>query len=194
MKHWFDSLDSRERLFVLAGGAAIVLALLYAFLWTPLDQGHRALQASVTAWERSLAELRPLRGMTPALSTTGSQNPNLSVPARSLTRLISAWIPRDYPTSGRPIRCPELLTTTASRRVRLVFRRISRLILVSSTRKTGCPVIRSSTSSRSTNTSSSGNRKGMTALPCASNSCRRCSSSSLNLSRPPACRFFPSKK
>jgi type II secretory pathway component PulM len=110
MKHWFDSLDSRERLFVLAGGAAIVLALLYAFLWTPLDQGHRALQASVTAWERSLAELRPLRGMTPALSTTGSQNPasrqtpvvivDLTLRARGLDRALR----RSQPTTSNGIR------------------------------------------------------------------------------------------
>jgi len=60
MRDWLDSLESRERLFVLGGAAAVALALLYAFVWTPLDKGHRSLQSSVVDWERSLAELRPL--------------------------------------------------------------------------------------------------------------------------------------
>jgi hypothetical protein len=40
MRDWLDSLESRERLFVLGGAAAVALALLYAFVWTPLDNGR----------------------------------------------------------------------------------------------------------------------------------------------------------
>jgi type II secretory pathway component PulM len=76
MKDWLDALESRERLFVLGGAAAVALALLYAFVWMPLDQGHRSLQSSVMDWERSLAELRPLRGVQTA--TTGNSQPAVS--------------------------------------------------------------------------------------------------------------------
>jgi general secretion pathway protein M len=110
MRDWFDSLESRERLFVLIGGVAIVLALLYVFLWTPFDQGHRDLRASVTAWERSLAELRPLRGMTPAPDSTASQTPasrqtpvvivDQTLRARGLDRALR----RSQPTTSNGIR------------------------------------------------------------------------------------------
>ena len=63
MRDWLDSLESRERLFVLGGAVAVALALLYAFVWTPLDKGHKSLQTSVADWQQSLAELRPLRGV-----------------------------------------------------------------------------------------------------------------------------------
>ena len=37
MKDWFDSLESREQLFVTAGAVIVVVALIYALLWMPLD-------------------------------------------------------------------------------------------------------------------------------------------------------------
>jgi general secretion pathway protein M len=110
MKDWLGSLDTRERLFVLVGGVAVALALLYAFLWAPFDQGHRTLQASVTTWERSLAELRPLRGMTPAPGNTAAQNPasgqtpvvivDQTLRARGLDRALR----RSQPTTSNGIR------------------------------------------------------------------------------------------
>jgi type II secretory pathway component PulM len=110
MKNWLDSLDARERLFVIAGGTAVTLALLYAFLWAPFDQGHRDLQDSVAAWERSLAELRPLRGVRPASNNAGPQNPasrqtpvvvvDLTLRARGLDRALR----RSQPTTSNGIR------------------------------------------------------------------------------------------
>ena len=40
MKDWFESLDSREQTFVLAGTAVVVVALIYALLWLPLDNSR----------------------------------------------------------------------------------------------------------------------------------------------------------
>ena len=83
MKDWLYSLEQRERIFVVGGAIAVVIALLYAFLWVPLDQGHRTLQSSVDAWQRSLAEIRPLRGSqaaqtTPTLPAVNTQQTHLS--------------------------------------------------------------------------------------------------------------------
>lgn len=110
MRAWFDSLEARERLFVLGGGVAVVLALLYAFLWTPLDRGHKDLADSVAAWERSLAELRPLRGMKPSAGNAGPQNPSSgqtpvvivdqTLRARGLDRALR----RSQPTTSNGIR------------------------------------------------------------------------------------------
>lgn len=60
MKHWFESLEPRERLLVGGGIIVVAIALFWGLIWSPLDKGHRSLQASVSTWERSLAELRPL--------------------------------------------------------------------------------------------------------------------------------------
>lgn len=60
MKNWFESLEQRERLFVIVGALAVVVTILWAGIWLPLDKGHRDAAARVASWERSLSELRPL--------------------------------------------------------------------------------------------------------------------------------------
>jgi general secretion pathway protein M len=111
MKAWFEALDARERAFVLGGGVVAVVSLLYAFVWTPLDSGHKALQSSVVAWERSLTELKPLKSLQ-ATSTTarptvpaGSQQTpvvivDLTLRARGLDRSLQ----RSQPTTSNGIR------------------------------------------------------------------------------------------
>lgn len=63
MRDWFESLEARERLFVVLGAVVVSIALLWGLIWVPLDKGHRDLQQRVSTWERSLAELRPLASM-----------------------------------------------------------------------------------------------------------------------------------
>ena len=110
MRDWLDSLESRERLFVLGGAAAVALALLYAFVWTPLDKGHRSLQSSVVDWERSLAELRPLRSVQtttinssqPAVSS--NQTPVVIVDQTLRVRGLDRSLRRSQPTTSNGIR------------------------------------------------------------------------------------------
>jgi len=110
MRDWLDSLESRERLFVLGGAAAVALALLYAFVWTPLDKGHRSLQSSVIDWERSLAELRPLRGVqTTTTSSTrpavsSNQTPVVIVDQTLRVRGLDRSLRRSQPTTSNGIR------------------------------------------------------------------------------------------
>jgi type II secretory pathway component PulM len=82
MRDWFDSLEARERLFVVAGAVIVSIALLWGLVWMPLDKSHRDLQARVATWERSLAELRPLvamprpqNGTPPATAAASGQSP-----------------------------------------------------------------------------------------------------------------------
>lgn len=65
MKDWWDNLEAREQVFVMAGGIFLLIVLLYALLWAPFARSHQQLETSVTNWERSLAELRPLKGLIP---------------------------------------------------------------------------------------------------------------------------------
>lgn len=61
MKEWFDTLEARERLFVMAGALFVAGAIFYYAIWSPLERGQATLTANVSALQRSLAELKPLR-------------------------------------------------------------------------------------------------------------------------------------
>jgi general secretion pathway protein M len=61
MRNWFDSMEVRERLFVMFGGLVVIFAIFYYVIWTPLDRGQTNLSRNVSALERSIAELRPLK-------------------------------------------------------------------------------------------------------------------------------------
>jgi len=79
VKDWFDSLDPRERQFVSIGAVVAVIAFAYGLGWAPLDRKHTELKTDVARWERSLADLRPLRvavakgGQIRANPTAGAQ-------------------------------------------------------------------------------------------------------------------------
>ena len=60
MRGWFESLEQRERIFVVVGALVVIIAVLWAGIWLPVDKGHREAAARVADWERSLSELRPL--------------------------------------------------------------------------------------------------------------------------------------
>ncbi len=80
MRNWFESLEQRERIFVVTGAAVVVVAILWAGIWLPLDKGHREAEARVADWERSLAEIRPLAA---APQPTGGST---STPVRNNTQ------------------------------------------------------------------------------------------------------------
>jgi general secretion pathway protein M len=62
VRSWFESLEERERLFVVAAAALLVIAIFYLAVWMPLDRGQENLESSVENWRDSLAELRLLKG------------------------------------------------------------------------------------------------------------------------------------
>lgn len=85
MKDWFAALETREQAFVAGGGAFVLIALIYALLWLPLDRNHSQLATSVSNWERSLAELGTLR----SLASTSRQSPaNGNVPVTQQAPII----------------------------------------------------------------------------------------------------------
>jgi general secretion pathway protein M len=62
VKDWFESLDHRERIFVMLATVVFLLAVFYLAVWMPLDRGQRSVEMSVANWRESLAELRILQG------------------------------------------------------------------------------------------------------------------------------------
>ncbi len=111
MKDWFESLEQREQVFVTAGALVVFVALVYAFVWLPLDSGQRTMSASVSTWERSLAELKPLKGMqvassgsTPGASSGAQQTPVVIVDQTLRARGLDRALKRSQPTTSSGIR------------------------------------------------------------------------------------------
>lgn len=79
MKDWFENLEAREQLFVGIGGLVVLLILLWAILWMPLNKGHSNMRASVDNWQRSLAELRSIgANVQSSTGTTESSRVNVN--------------------------------------------------------------------------------------------------------------------
>ena len=110
MRDWFESLEARERVFVAAGAAFVVLALVYAFVWLPLDRHQQRLAANVASWERSIAELAPLKalaagGAAPVPSSIGGgQTPVVIVDQTLRARGLDGALQRSQPTTSDGIR------------------------------------------------------------------------------------------
>ena len=105
MKDWYQNLEVREQLFVGIGGVVVVLVILWAVIWAPLDKGHRDMQASVQSWQRSLSELRII-GATATATTTSSQpsvqgsneSPVIVVDRTLRERQLASTVKRQQPT------------------------------------------------------------------------------------------------
>lgn len=110
MSDWWENLEGREQVVVLAGSLFVVIALLYALVWVPFDQRHEQLATNVNNWERSLAELRPLRGAVAVNSqgggviATGSQAPIIIVDQTLRSRGLEQYRRRSQPTTSNGIR------------------------------------------------------------------------------------------
>lgn len=112
MKDWFDNLEAREQIFVATGAVIVVVALIYALLWMPLDKSHRQAQQSVADWEQSLAELGPLRALVANAGSESSprgpvdvgQAPIIIVDQTLRSRALEQYRRRSQPTTSNGIR------------------------------------------------------------------------------------------
>ena len=105
MKDWFDSLQSREQIFVGVGGILVVLTLVWGLLWLPFEKGHKELRANVDTWQRSISELQPLRaaiqsGASPSAVAVENSNetPVVVVDQTLRARGLNAALKRRQPT------------------------------------------------------------------------------------------------
>lgn len=111
MRDWFENLESRERLFVAGGAIVVVIALIYSLVWMPLDKSHREMAESVGNWERSLAELRPLRALAASGTVsdaprvdTSQQAPIIIVDQTLRSRGLEQFRRRSQPTTANGVR------------------------------------------------------------------------------------------
>jgi len=106
---WLQSLEARERLFVIAGGVAVVCAVLWFALWMPLERGERNLAARISNWQSSLSELRPLRQELPSAGSAAAAaeiNQSLVVIVDNTLRARNLYnaLQRSQPTTSDGIR------------------------------------------------------------------------------------------
>lgn len=110
MRDWFDSLQARERLFVITAAVFLVFAILYLGLWMPLDRGQKALSLSADTWKTALAELRPLKaqlqGSGSGETATAGRNQSLVVIIDNTLRERGLYnaLQRSQPTTDNGIR------------------------------------------------------------------------------------------
>ena len=108
MRDWFDSLQARERLFVVTAAVILALAILYLGIWMPLDRGQKSLTLSVDTWKTALAELRPLRSQlqNAGSGSTAGGNQSLVVIIDNTLRERGLYnaLQRSQPTTGNGIR------------------------------------------------------------------------------------------
>ncbi len=111
MRDWFESLASREKLFVSVGALAVVAIVLYGLLWVPFDKSHQQLMSDVESWQRSLAELKPLKsalanqpGSVPATTPVSNQTPVVIVDQTARSRGLDRSLKRSQPTTSTGIR------------------------------------------------------------------------------------------
>ena len=65
MKAWFESLQPRERVILLAGAVAAALIVLWAGILAPLDRSATELRAAVATKERLLIDVTRVQGLQP---------------------------------------------------------------------------------------------------------------------------------
>jgi len=111
MRDWFTALQQREQIFVAGGAAVVLIVIFYTFVWEPLDTGQKMLAAEVTSWERSLAELKPLKGLqqtasgnAPVVSNAAEQTPVVIVDQTLRSRGLDRALQRSQPTTSNGIR------------------------------------------------------------------------------------------
>lgn len=110
MKDWFEELEAREKLFVGVGAIVVAISLLYGFMWAPLDRSHARVAASVDDWQRSLAELRPLKGLAQSgvadapRAAASQQSPIIIVDQTLRSRGLEQFRRRSQPTTSNGIR------------------------------------------------------------------------------------------
>ena len=112
MKDWYQNLEAREQVVILIGAVVVAIALLYSFVWVPIDKSHAQAVSSVSNWERSLAELRPLRSLAAsgnvstnnAVVNSSQQAPIIIVDQTLRGRGLEQYRRRSQPTTANGIR------------------------------------------------------------------------------------------
>ena len=89
MRSWFEALDEREKIMVIAAAAFIVVAVFWFGVSKPLARGQTSAAARVDQWRISLAELRSLKGQ---VESSDSRQPIAADQEQSLVVIVDGTL------------------------------------------------------------------------------------------------------
>ncbi|MDG2289195.1 MAG: type II secretion system protein GspM [Woeseiaceae bacterium] len=111
MKDWFDSLNQRERQFVLGGAVIVAISLIYGLAWAPFDKQYKELEANIVRLERAIVDLRSIRVILKSGNSSGSalvpqsqQSPIIIVDQTLRSRGLDRYRKRSQPSGSNGIR------------------------------------------------------------------------------------------
>ena len=106
MKDWFDSLQPRERVVLLAGGAVGALILAWSLAWSPLRTATLDLDAMVAEKHGVLADVRRMRaaGAPPVVPTAPGESLVLVVDRTHRAHGLGGALSRNQPDGEDGIR------------------------------------------------------------------------------------------
>jgi type II secretory pathway component PulM len=99
MKAWFASLQERERLIFIAGAAAAVLIVIWAFVLRPLRSETLELRETVADKQRLLIDIGRVQALAPSGETPGAQTgeQSLVVLVDTTAQSFGLTLPRSRP-------------------------------------------------------------------------------------------------
>ena len=111
MKGWLDSLDPRERQFVLGGAVIAAISLIYGLAWAPFDKQYKELEADIVRLEWAIVDLRSIRATLKSDNSSGSvvapqnqQSPIIIVDQTLRGRGLDRYRKRSQPSGSNGIR------------------------------------------------------------------------------------------
>ncbi len=78
MKDWFANLEQREQWVVGGGGVIVLVIVLWAFVWLPLDRGQQRLESGVEVWQSALSDIRGIAAQDGQSGGAGPDGRNIS--------------------------------------------------------------------------------------------------------------------
>lgn len=106
MRTWLQTLDQRERIFVVAAVVFVAFAIAWFAVWKPLDNNQKSAALRVEDWKTSIAALRPMRSQLQAqggnqAATTGQDLSMVVIVDNTLRqRGLYNSLQRSQPTPG----------------------------------------------------------------------------------------------
>jgi type II secretory pathway component PulM len=89
MRSWFDALEDREKILVLATAVFVAVTAFWFGVWKPIDNGQEAAAIRVDTWRLSLRELQPLKGQ---IQASASGQPNQAGQAQPLVVIVDGTL------------------------------------------------------------------------------------------------------
>ena len=111
MKNWINSLDNREKKFVIFGFTFTLIFIIYTLLWSPFIKKYHETELNISKLEKSISELQPIiimskNGQLPESNTALNvqQSPIIIIDQTLRERGLERYRKRSQPSGDNGIR------------------------------------------------------------------------------------------